>query len=85
MDVLVERLSFGIDLKGLELAKLRIRGLGRGYISRLVQNGYDSPKALSELSIQELEMVYLLSVFYWVMDRETNSLQPNRISCMKGR
>ena len=55
MDVLRERLSFGIDLKGLELAKLRIRGLGRGYISRLVQNGYDSPKALSELSIEELE------------------------------
>jgi ATP-dependent DNA helicase len=55
MDVLRERLSFGIDLKGLELAKLRIRGLGRGYISRLLQNGYDSPKALSELSIEELE------------------------------
>jgi replicative superfamily II helicase len=55
MDVLGERLSFGIDLKGLELAKLRIRGLGRGFISRLVQNGYDSPKALSELSIEELE------------------------------
>lgn len=57
MDVLVERLSSGTDLKGLELAKLRIRGLGRSYISRLAQNG---PKALSELSIQELEMIYLL-------------------------
>jgi Transcriptional regulatory protein, C terminal len=57
MDILQERLSFGIDLIGLELAKLRIRGLGRGYISRLVQNGYDSPKALSELSIEELEKI----------------------------
>ncbi len=55
MDVLGERLSFGIDLKGLELAKLRIRGLGRGFISRLVQNGYDTPKALSDLSIQDLQ------------------------------
>src|ERR671919_119745 len=55
MDVLGERLSFGIDLKGLELAKLRIRGLGRGFISSLVQNGYNSPKALSELSIEEFE------------------------------
>ncbi len=57
MDVLGERLSFGIDLKGLELAKLRIRGLGRGFISRLVQNGYDTPKALSDLSIQDLQKI----------------------------
>ncbi len=57
MNVLGERLSFGIDLKGLDLAKLRIRGLGRGFISRLVQNGYDTPKALSDLSIQELEKI----------------------------
>src|SRR5215467_3674706 len=55
MDVLGERLSFGIDLRGLELAKLRIRGLGRGFISRLVQNGYDTTKALSDLSIEDLE------------------------------
>ena len=57
MDVLGERLSFGIGLKGLELAKLRIRGLGRGFISRLVQNGYDTPKALSDLSIQDLQKI----------------------------
>ncbi|MGH7828577.1 MAG: winged helix-turn-helix domain-containing protein, partial [Candidatus Binatia bacterium] len=57
MNVLGERLSFGIDLKGLELATLRIRGLGRGFISRLVQNGYDSPKALSDLSVQDLQKI----------------------------
>lgn len=57
MDVLGKRLSFGSDLKGLELAKLRIRGLGRGFISRLVQNSYDSPKALSDLSIQDLQKI----------------------------
>ena len=57
MDVLGERLSFGIDLKGLELAKLRIRGLGRGFISRLVQNGYDSRKALRDLSIEDLQKI----------------------------
>ena len=55
MDLLGEQLSFGVGPKGLELAKLRIRGLGRGYISRLVHNGYDSPKALSQLSVDELE------------------------------
>ena len=37
MGVLGERLSFGIDFRGL------------------VQNGYDTPKALSELSIEHLE------------------------------
>jgi helicase len=57
MDVLGERLSFGVDLKGLELAKLRIRGLGRGFISRLVQNGYDTPKALSDLEIYDLQRI----------------------------
>ena len=57
MDVLGERLSFGVGLKGLELAKLRIRGLGRGFISRLVQNGYDTPEALSDLSIQDLQKI----------------------------
>ncbi len=50
-----ERLSLGVDLKGLEVAKLRIRGLGRGYIFRLAQNGYDTPNALTQLSIDELE------------------------------
>ncbi len=55
MALLGERVTFGVEFKGLELAKLRIRGLGRGYISRLLQNGYDTPEALSELSIGELE------------------------------
>jgi len=55
MDVLSERLSSGVDLKGLSLARLRIRGLGRGYISKLVQNGYDSPEALAQLPLEELE------------------------------
>ena len=31
--------------------------LGRGYISRLVHNGFDSPKALSEVPIDELEKI----------------------------
>jgi helicase len=57
MDVLGERLSFGIDFKGLELAKLRVRGLGRGYIAKLSANGYDTSKALSDLSIEELAKI----------------------------
>ncbi len=55
INILGERLSSGVDFKGLNLSRLRIRDLGRGYISRLVQNGYDSPEALAELSVSELE------------------------------
>lgn len=57
MELLGQRITFGVDAKGLELAKLRIRGLGRGYISRLVQNGFDSPKALGEVPIEDLEKI----------------------------
>src|SRR5215510_7472579 len=57
MDLLGERLSFGIGFEGLELARLRIRGLGRGYISRLVHYAYDTSEALSELSIEELKKI----------------------------
>lgn len=55
MDFLSDRLSYGVDSKGLSLARLKIRGLGRGYISALLQNGYDSPEALAQLPIEELE------------------------------
>jgi hypothetical protein len=40
---------------GLEIAKLRIPGLGRGYIARLVKNGYDSSKALAQVTQEDLE------------------------------
>jgi len=75
MDVLVERLSFGTDLKGLELAKLRIRGLGRSYISRLAQK---VPRQLSELSIQELEICCRCSVGYGSRD-ELVAAEPDQL------
>ncbi len=81
MDLLGEQLSFGVDPKGLELAKLRIRGLGRGYISRLVQNGYDSLRALVELSPEELEKFLPKDVAQKVMkqgSRRGNSPADNR-------
>ena len=55
MNLLGQRVSFGVDPIGLEIAKLRIPGLGRGYIARLVKNGYDSPKALAQVSPEDLE------------------------------
>ena len=53
MNLLGPRLSFGVDPIGLEIARLRIPGLGRGYIARLVKNGYDSSKALTTQVTQE--------------------------------
>ena len=55
MNLLGQRLSFGVDPVGLEIAKLRIPGLGRGYIARLVKNGYDSSKALAQVAQEDLE------------------------------
>jgi hypothetical protein len=55
MNLLGQRLSFGVDPIGLEIAKLRIPGLGRGYIARLVKNGYDSSKALAQVTQEDLE------------------------------
>lgn len=48
------RLIAGINPEGLPLAKLQIPGLTRGYISRLMQEGYDRPSCLEELSEQQL-------------------------------
>lgn len=50
MNLLGKRLSFGVDPIGL-----RIPGLGRGYIARLVKNGYDSSKALAQVTQEDLE------------------------------
>jgi DNA-binding winged helix-turn-helix (wHTH) protein len=50
-----ERLIYGVTVQGLSLSKIRLRGLGRTYIARLVKEGYDSPEALAQLSLETLE------------------------------
>jgi len=55
MDLLDERLTSGVDLKGPGQSGLRIRGFGGGYISRLVQHGYFTSQALGQLWVEELE------------------------------
>jgi hypothetical protein len=55
MDLLGEKLTSGVDLKGPGLSGLRVRGFGRGYISRLVQHGYFTSQALGQLWVEELE------------------------------
>jgi replicative superfamily II helicase len=52
---LSERLTRGITAKGLVLSKMKVKGLGRAHIARLVKEGYDSPEALASLSIEALK------------------------------
>lgn len=49
------RLIYGVTEKGLALSRIRIRGLGRTYINRLLGQGYDTPEAIADLPLNELE------------------------------
>ncbi len=49
------RLIAGVEPAGLPLAKLHIPGLSRGYIQRLVQEGYQDEQCLQELSEKQLQ------------------------------
>ncbi len=53
MDLLGERLTSGVNLRRSALSSLRIRGFGRGYISRLVQNSYISSKESGQPWVEE--------------------------------
>ena len=55
--VLSERLAWGMEEKGLELARLHIPGLGRSYVRVLLKEGYNDRKCLEELSEEELGKV----------------------------
>lgn len=52
---LSERLLQGVTAQGLALSRIRVRGLSRTAIARLVREGYDSPEALFSLPIEILE------------------------------
>lgn len=51
------RLIHGIGSEGLALAKLNIPGLTRGYIQRLIREGYNNEQCLSELSDNQLRQI----------------------------
>ena len=51
---LSERLITGIEPGGLALARLKIPSLTRGYIQRLVQEGYDNKQCLEQLDERQL-------------------------------
>ena len=55
--ILSERLAWGVEEKGLGLARLHVPGLGRSYIRALLREGYDDEKCLEQLSEGELGKV----------------------------
>jgi helicase len=55
IEQLSARLIAGVEPAGLPLAKLHIPGLSRGYIQRLVQEGYQDEQCLRELSEKQLQ------------------------------
>ncbi|HOI15501.1 MAG TPA: hypothetical protein PK036_04090, partial [Geobacteraceae bacterium] len=54
LSILSERLLYGVEENGLELARLRVRGLGRAGIYSLVREGFDSRKAVRETPVTVL-------------------------------
>ena len=57
IEVLSQRLIYGVSEEGLPLSQIRLRGLGRTYINQLVHNGYDTPHGITEVPLQELESI----------------------------
>ena len=54
---LSDRLLFGVEESGFELARLRARGLGRAGIKRLIFEGFDTVKAIQEAPLPLLARV----------------------------
>ena len=54
LSILSEKLLYGVEEKGLELARLKVQGLGRAGIKILVTEGFTSRKAIREMSLSVL-------------------------------
>jgi helicase len=54
LSILSERLLYGVEEGGLELSRLRVRGLGRAGIKILVTEGFTSRKSIRETSLNVL-------------------------------
>ena len=57
IEELSQRLIYGVTAQGLPLSRIRLRGLGRTYINQLLYQGYDTPEAIAELPLSELERI----------------------------
>jgi hypothetical protein len=51
------QVNFGVDESGIPLARLRIPGLGRDYIWRLVKAGFYNLRKIRETSLEKLEQI----------------------------
>jgi hypothetical protein len=49
--------DFGVDDAGIKLARLRVPGLGRDYVWRMVREGFASPSKIKEAKLEELQRV----------------------------
>jgi helicase len=52
---LSREVNFGVDWRGLKLAKLRVPGLGRDYIWNLVENGFPDLNKIKDTKVNDLE------------------------------
>lgn len=57
-----DRLVFGVEEKGLPLARLRVKGLGRGGIKALLREGLDSIEAIREAPVSLIARILPLKV-----------------------
>ncbi len=57
--ILAEKLVYGTDEKGLGIARLRVDGISRTYIARLVREGFDSAEAIASVEDCSLLSPYL--------------------------
>jgi hypothetical protein len=49
--------DFGVDDAGIKLARLRVSGLGRDYVWRMVREGFASPSKIKDAKLEELQRV----------------------------
>lgn len=62
MEDLVARLPYGVRHAGLELARLRVRGLERDHIHRLVRAGFEDPRSIKEVPVEVLAKVVPVAI-----------------------
>jgi helicase len=66
---LSQEVNFGVDQRGLKLAKVRIPGLGRDCVWNLVQNGFSDPKRIRQAKLNDLEEFIPIRVAERLKDR----------------
>jgi helicase len=70
---LSQEVNFGVDWRGLKLAKLRVPGLGRDYIWNLVANGFSDLNKIKDTKVNDLEKFIPLRVAERLKERIQDS------------